>query len=156
MARPSDRWGIASVPCSPGSAKRRLLTHVLRRVEGYRRERDAYLRLREHGVLKVLGHWVPQLLGHDDRLGVIELWIVAPPYVLDFAKVRFDEPLEEVFHAEVLEERWAYWQSLFEPDQWPQVLAIFRYLGGQYGIWLEDLSPGNIRFADEAGDPDQP
>jgi len=129
---------------------------ALRRVEGYRRERDAYLRLREHGVLTVLGHWVPQLLGHDDRLGVIELSVVAPPYVLDFAKVRFDEPLEEVFHAEVLEERWAHWRSLFEPHQWSQVVALYWFFGRQYGIWLEDLNPGNFAFDEDEADPDQP
>ena len=128
---------------------------VFERVGGYRRERDVYRRLQEQGVASVLGHTVPQLLDHDDRLGVLEISVVTPPYVLDFAKARLDEPLEEVYPADILEERWAYWRSLFEPNQWPHVLAVFRYLGRQFGIWLEDLSPPNIRFDEDEAESDQ-
>ncbi|MEX0887188.1 MAG: hypothetical protein WD009_12205, partial [Phycisphaeraceae bacterium] len=60
---------------------------------GYRRELAACVRLREHEVLDVLGHAVPQLLDADPQLGVIELSTVAPPYVLDFAKCQLDVPL---------------------------------------------------------------
>jgi len=105
-----------------------------------------------HGVVAIHGHQVPQMLGHDDDLGVIEMSIVTRPFVLDFGKVRLDQRLEDVWPDEVLAERWAYWRSLFEDAQWPIVLAIFRELGGRYGIWLEDIHPGNIAFKEASAD----
>jgi len=105
-----------------------------------------------HGVVAIHGHQVPQMLGHDDDLGVIEMSIVTRPFVLDFGKVRLDQRLEDVWPDEVLAERWAYWRSLFEETQWPTVLAIFRELGGRYGIWLEDIHPGNIAFKEATAD----
>jgi len=114
----------------------------------YAKEREAYRRLKAHGVVTIQGHNVPQLLDYDDALGVIEMSIVARPFVLDFGKVRLDQRLEDHWPAEVLAERWAHWESLFEPDQWPTVLAIFRELGHRYGIWLEDVNPGNITFSE--------
>lgn len=116
----------------------------------YAKEFEAYRRLKARGVVVIQGHNVPQLLDHDDRLGVIEMSTVSRPFVLDFAKVRFDQRLEDYWPADVLAERWTYWESLFEAEQWPTVLAIFHELGRQYGIWLEDLHPGNITF--EEGD----
>jgi len=93
-----------------------------------------------------------RMLGHDDDLGVIEMSIVTRPFVLDFGKVRLDQRLEDVWPDEVLAERWAYWRSLFEDAQWPIVLAIFHELGGRYGIWLEDIHPGNIAFNEAPSD----
>lgn len=131
---------------------------VFDRVEAYGRERDAYLRLRQHQVTSVQGHTAPQLLRYDDVLGVIEMSIVSPPFVLDFGKARLDVSWEEVFRddPQVIEERWAHWESLFEPGQWPAVLAIYGELGRRYGVWLEDLHPGNIGFAPASGGRHEP
>ncbi len=89
---------------------------------------------------------VPQLLSVDAALGAIEMSVVSRPFVLDFGKIQLDRRLEDAWPAEVLEERWAYWESLFEPEQWPIVLAIYGELGHRFGIWLEDIHPGNIGF----------
>ena len=113
----------------------------------YFRERDVYLRLRRYRVIEIEDHRVPQLVALDDRLGVIEISTVSRPFILDFAKARLDQPLETVWPEHVMEERWRFWQECFEPEQWPQVLAIFGTLGRRYGVWLEDLHPGNIAFA---------
>src|SRR5713226_5064562 len=43
---------------------------------GYRRERDIYLRLKKHGVKKICGCRVPQLLGYDDHLWIVEMSVV--------------------------------------------------------------------------------
>ncbi len=117
------------------------------RPRNYALEAEAYRRLCGHQVIQ--GHHVPQLLNQDATLGVLEMSVVRRPFLLDFGNVRLDQRLEDYWSDEVLAERWAYWESLFEPGQWSMVLAIFYELGRQYGIWLEDIHPGNIGFADE-------
>src|SRR5262245_18010357 len=56
----------------------------------YRRERNVYRRLREFAVTHIRSHQVPQLLGYDDELLVIEMSIVSRPFVLDFAGAYLD------------------------------------------------------------------
>lgn len=152
--RYSRQRGLSIIQANAGSGHDGLLSlsnrqsylKTFEKSVGYCRERDIYLRLRHHRVLEVLGHTVPQLLDFDSRLGVIEISSVSPPYVLDFAQARLDQPLQDVWPADVLRERWAYWESLFPAEHWQHVQAIFWSLGQRYGIWMEDLNPGNIRF----------
>jgi hypothetical protein len=87
----------------------------------YSKERDVYFRLFERGVNSVAGCAVPQLVAHDDVLMVVEMTIVSPPYVLDFAGAYLDEL--PPFSAEKLEEWEADRRELFE-DRWPRVLSI--------------------------------
>lgn len=108
----------------------------------FQRERDVYLRLQQHDVTNIHGFSVPALIDYDDRLMVVEMGIVFPPFVLDFAGARLDSPPE--FPADVLEEWEADKQEQFE-DDWPEVrslMAAFERLG----IYLGDVHPGNIRF----------
>jgi hypothetical protein len=58
---------------------------ALREPEFYEREIEAYQRLRDEGVQKILGFHVPALLDCDDELCVIEMTLVTRPFVLDFA-----------------------------------------------------------------------
>ena len=87
------------------------------------------------------------MIDADEALRVIELTVVNPPFVLDFGKIQLDLMLEEVWEPEILDERWAHWESLFEPEQWPKVLQIAGILGDRFGIWIEDFHLGNIAFA---------
>ena len=57
----------------------------------YQRERDVYLRLDEQRVVRILGFEVPQLIDFDDDLWVVEMTIVSPPFVLDFAGAYLDQ-----------------------------------------------------------------
>jgi hypothetical protein len=62
---------------------------------GYYNERDTYLRLEEFGVEQLEGFWVPKLYGYDDELKVVEMDLMqTPPYIIDFAKVRLNNPPE--------------------------------------------------------------
>ncbi len=122
----------------------RVAIKVLRWNEAYEREKRVYARLRRAGASTVLGFNVPQLIDQDDDLRVLAMTIVEPPFVLDFAGAHLDARPE--FPAEV----WADWEAekreQFE-DRWPMVekiLAAFEELG----IYLLDLSPGNIAFVD--------
>src|SRR4051812_48096658 len=60
--------------------------------EKFDRELAAYQRLREHDVFDVLGFAVPRLTRGDSDLLVIEMTLVKPPFLLDFAQSTLDEP----------------------------------------------------------------
>ncbi len=56
----------------------------------YRIERNAYMRLGDLGVFEIAGFSVPAMREHDDDLLAIEMSIVMPPYLVDFASAIFD------------------------------------------------------------------
>lgn len=110
----------------------------------YRTERDVYRRLQEHGVTEIRGCAVPEMLGFDNELFVIEMTVVSRPFVLDFAGAYLDEVPD--FSEEVMAEWRAEKMEQFE-ERWPEVQAILRDLES-YGIFMIDVSPGNISFGD--------
>lgn len=123
------------------STNRQTAVKALRREEGYLRERNAYLRLREHNVGKLGEFNVPRLVNHDDELWIVEMEIVHPPYVLDFASSYVDTkpPYSRSEQARFDRE----FQERFEPEDWPKVRMIRSMLRG-IGIELVDLKPGNV------------
>ncbi len=133
--------GIALVLQSEdGFARTALKIHSA--YEPYRRERDVYGRLAKFGVTKILDCHVPGLLRCDDVLLALEMTIVPPPFVLDFAGAWLDFPPE--FSEEVWEERNAKWAGEFGED-WPRAQAILAELEEAH-IYMLDPSPSNIRF----------
>lgn len=117
---------------------------VFERFDAYERERNVYLRLQELSIENVCGHHVPQLLGLDDELRVIEITIVKPPFVLDFGGAYLDEPPD--YPPEVLAEWETDKREQFE-DRWPEVQDILSAFRG-FGIHIADVNPGNIKFRD--------
>jgi hypothetical protein len=109
------------------------------RQEAYCRERNVYLRLRERGVQRIRGCEVPQLVRYDDERWVIEMTIVSPPFLLDFAAAYLDQPLP--FSDEVMAE-WHEQKREQFGKRWPEVEAILRELES-HGIY-QDVSPRNI------------
>ena len=71
----------------------------------YRQERNVYRRLLEKSIEEIQGFAIPKFLAHDDLLWVLEIQIVSPPYVLDFAGAYLDVPPS--FPADVLSQ----WES---------------------------------------------
>lgn len=110
--------------------------------EPFLRERDVYERLAERGVVEICGFSVPQVIGWDDELLAIEMTVVKPPFVLDFAGAYLDWPPE--FPEEVWEERLSKWREEFG-DDWATVQSILGELEDM-GIHMLDPSPANIRF----------
>lgn len=110
------------------------------------RELACYRRLQSRGVTRVCGHNVPILLGHDDALGVLEMTVVARPYVLDFATVTLDQPPD--FPKEVLAERQRHWSWVFGAERWARVQIIIAHFQ-RMGIYLLDPNPRNIAFSPE-------
>jgi hypothetical protein len=115
------------------------------RAASYHHERDAYLRLRAKNVNEVLGFAIPTIIEFDDDLWIVELEIVKPPFVLDFGKSYLDEVPE--FPEETLAEVEAENRDRFG-KRWPEVRRILRKLES-YGVFHVDVSPNNIRFAND-------
>jgi hypothetical protein len=118
---------------------------AFKREEHYWREVAVYARLKERNVTNVCGFWVPRLLRHHDSLQIIEMELVLKPFVVDFASAGVDAPLYEHTPEALLEYETAR-REMFE-DKWPvvvDIIAEFRRLG----IFLSDVKPGNIMFAD--------
>jgi len=106
----------------------------------YQRERDIYLRLKDHDIRDIRGCAVPELIRYHDKLWIIEMTLVARPYVLDFAGAYLD------WVPDFSEEVMADWQADKKEQfgsQWPEVLRILACLES-YGIHMEDVSPSNI------------
>jgi hypothetical protein len=112
----------------------------LRYSELYQRERDIYLRLFDRGMSEACGCRIPRLVDYSDRLSVVEMEIVQPPFVLDFAGAYLDR------RPDFPEDVYAEWQAekaeQFGED-WPLVQSIMAVLAG-IGIYLADVKPGNI------------
>jgi len=128
------------------STNRPSAVKVLKREELYQKERDVYLRLQEHDLDLLAGFAVPRLIEFDDELQIVEMEIVSPPCVLDFAAAYLDE--QPPFSEEELLEWMSDRAELFESD-WPAVRRLY-FAFQRYGICLADLKPGNIMCASSA------
>ena len=116
--------------------------------EKFDHELAAYERLLEHKAFDIRGFAVPQLIKSDSQLLVIEMTLVEPPFILDFAQSVLDDPKD--FPEEVVEEWWERVADDFG-DRFPVVQELFYELQHKYGIYYYDLAPRNINFGVENG-----
>ncbi len=109
----------------------------------YDTELECYQRLKASAITKIRNCSVPRLLGSSDSLMVIELTIVTPPFILDFAKSYIDK------RSDYPEDSRAQWESdgveLFGSD-WKEVRLIMAALQ-RYGIYYYDAKPQNIQLS---------
>jgi hypothetical protein len=110
----------------------------------YLRERNAYFRLRELGITTMRGCNVPELIAHDDKLLILVMTVVARPFVLDFGGAFLDQAPD--FSEDVMLE-WEQEKKEQFGSRWPDVRAIINELQ-IHGIFLIDVNPRNISFAD--------
>lgn len=110
--------------------------------EPYLRERDIYRKLGEWSVRTVLDFSVPVFLACDDPLLAIEMTIVQPPFVLDFAGAWLG--VSPDFPEEVWAERREKWSEEFGAN-WTKAQAILAELEA-LSIHMLDPSPSNLRF----------
>ena len=116
------------------------------RPESYRAERNAYIRLDRVGLTEIAGFRIPRLWAYDDEELVIEMGIVTPPFVVDFASVRLDLPddlIEDEGHtlADMIRDRF--------DERADEVIALCEELASAAGIYLTDVHRHNIKFAGE-------
>jgi hypothetical protein len=125
-------------------ANRATVVKVHDRRPSYLVERDAYSRLFDLGVFELSGFAIPEMHDHDDRLLAIEMSLVSPPFIVDFASARLDEPpdlIEDEGHTfeDMVRDRFG--------GRADEVLALYDQLAAQTGIYLQDLHPHNVKFA---------
>jgi hypothetical protein len=116
------------------------------RSERYSRELEVYRVLRGKGIRKIAGHNVPELILEDDALAALELTIVQPPFVLDFAGAKTPDEVPD-FEAQTLQEHYEKLQELFG-KQWTDALYLAEMFRVATGFTLLDVHPGNIAFGD--------
>lgn len=109
--------------------------------ELYRQERDVYLYLKEKEIWQVNAFHIPQLINCDDELLVIEMTLVSPPFLLDFAGASLKGRTN--FEPEIWEEWKEEKREQFESD-WPEVQQALWTLEG-LGVFMNDVHPGNVR-----------
>jgi hypothetical protein len=105
-------------------------------------ELGCYQRLRDRGIREILGLSVPRLFDWDERLHIVEMDIVTPPYLIDFGKAYLDQAPEhtpEVWQ-DYYDEQREIWEERFDDVQ--GILWKLRTIG----IYYRDASPRNIRF----------
>ncbi|MEM6560256.1 MAG: hypothetical protein AAF656_01540 [Planctomycetota bacterium] len=115
--------------------------HSVREV--YFRELRCYERLADRNVHDVLGLSVPELLGNDDQRLVIEMTVVSPPFLLDFASAYLDTPPD--FPPEVLAQWHEDLQGRFG-ERYTDALAVFDELKRVAGVYLYDVHADNLKF----------
>ena len=94
---------------------------ALERRDSYFRERDAYLRLQDQTIVDIQGFAVPLLVDFDDTKQIVEMTVVFPPCILDFAKAYVDSPPD--FSEEVLWDWYEGTADLFDGD-WDTVQSL--------------------------------
>jgi hypothetical protein len=102
-------------------SNRQTAVKAIRRRQNYTAELECYQRFATHKVTVIKGFSVPSLVGYDDELAVIEIEIVAPPFIIDFAKCRLDTPFD--FSPEVMADWDEAGVEIFE-DRWRQVKSL--------------------------------
>jgi hypothetical protein len=119
---------------------RRSALKVHRLEETYQRELQAYRRI---GLTRTIaGLWVPNLIQHEDRLRALELSIVEPPFILDFASAcRADSAPR--FPPEVMAEWLTEKREQFGTD-WPRAAVALRELERTFDLRMLDVHPANI------------
>ena len=93
---------------------------------------------------EIRGCHAPELLRCDDERWVLEMTVVTRPYVLDFAGAYLDKPPD--YPDEALTEWRADKREQFG-QRWADAERILWSLE-RYGIYLVDVSPSNVAFAD--------
>jgi hypothetical protein len=111
----------------------------------FEQECHVYQRLREEQTTRIRGFNVPQLLGTDKEFRAIEMTIVRPPFLLDFADARLDEPPD--FSEDILRQ-WEEEKAEIFGERWPEVTRILAALQ-TLGVYLLDINPRNIFFLED-------
>jgi hypothetical protein len=148
-------WGIGGfVYLSPDG---RTAVKVHRHEEGFFRELEVYRRLRKLRITQLHGLTIPKLRGYRADVKLIQMDFVSPPFLLDFAGVRFSPP-EVEFDADTLEHWHATIAGFFGPNA-SIAYAVFNSLAA-HGIYYLDFRPSNLKLEGlaglEASDPQNP
>lgn len=118
----------------------------------YLNELMAYRRLAEEGIEKIGQFVIPRLLGNHDRMHIIEMTVVRPPYLIDFGKSSVDTG--QGWSNSAMAEWWEKIEDRFENDA-PIASQIFTQLRRKAGIYHWDLNPQNLNFGPLSKNPSE-
>ena len=122
-------YGVEGVvyPSLPASTAVKVHTQQ----EPFDKEIAVYKRLQQCGVIEIQGFAIPKLVNHDPRLRVIEMSIVKPPFLLDFAQIDLDRVPD---FSEGLDEWWERVRERCE-EKFLVVESVFWELQRRCGIY---------------------
>ena len=112
--------------------------------EPFTREFEVYVRLDENEIHQVCGFNVPQLLGVDEGLQILEMSLVTRPFVLDFAGAYLD--VKPAFTPEI----WEEWEAK-RREEYGERWGIVRKILDEFeamDIYIIDVHPSNLAFRD--------
>ena len=115
------------------------------KIRPFERECHVYQRLREEQTTRIRGFNVPRLLRIDEEFRAIEMTIVRPPFLLDFADAHLDEPPD---FSEYVLRQWEEDKAEVFGERWPEVTRVLAALQA-LDIYLLDVNPRNISFLDD-------
>ncbi len=106
--------------------------------ELYDRELEVYKYMNKWGIRQVDAFHIPRLIAFDKSLAVIEMSVVTPPFIVDFASALIEREInrDEEWHAKMAED--------FE-DDWPLVRHALWRLQDEHGISIADVHPRNFK-----------
>jgi hypothetical protein len=93
----------------------------------------------------VAGHAIPRLIRTDDELLAVEMTVVTPPYLLDFASAYLLDKVPD-FPDEVWEQYRSDLVEKFGPH-WPRAIQVIDEFEAQTGLILLDPHLSNLKFA---------
>lgn len=113
-------WGLDGVVYARRDPTAAIKIHS--QEQGFRKELAVYRRLLNRRVEKFMGFEVPTLMGCSEQHRVLELSIVKPPFLLDFAAATVDEPHD--FTPDAME---MWWQKVLDDfgDDFPIARDVF-------------------------------
>jgi hypothetical protein len=130
-------WGVSGIVFASPSLTSAIKVH--HRLDSYLTEVKAYTLLRQHRITSLHGLTIPRMHRHDDRLGLIEMDLVSPPFLLDFAGVKFADP---GFSSDTQEDIDQTIQMRFG-DRADVAYAVYHSLR-TIGMYYLDLRPSNL------------
>lgn len=113
--------------------------------QGYRRERDVYIRLKERGIQSIRGLNIPRIEKWDDDLFVLEMSVVHVPCLIDFGGAYIDTAPDHMIRDEI----WVNQKAEEFGANWEEAQAVIREIEFQANIWLADVNTGNIKFGED-------
>jgi hypothetical protein len=112
--------------------------------QGYERERNVYIRLKERGIDFIQRLALPRIRTWDDNLLILEMSIVHVPCMLDFGGAYLDYLPEHLNRDDV----WFKDKQIEFGDNWEEAMSVIREIEHRADLWLADINTGNIKFGD--------
>jgi hypothetical protein len=118
------------------------------RQERFTREAEVYSLRLNKDIRVVAGHNIPRLINIFPSLLVVEMTIVQPPFILDFAGAKLPREVLD-FSEEVMDEHYERPRELFD-GRWNEALLVVEMFRRATGYTLLDIHPGNIAFEEDS------